>query len=100
MINRVEAYESQAGVPLMTTLGIVSGEILTDLEQHGPTSMRRLIRELAWPAPVVMMAVGALIREGLIQAAQHELEVVIEPRREWTIPALANDRVVPEAWGG
>ncbi|MBI4341061.1 MAG: hypothetical protein HY598_02120 [Candidatus Omnitrophica bacterium] len=83
MINRIAGYGTDAGAPLMTTLGIVSGEILTDLEQHGPATLRYLIRELNWPVPVVMMAVGALIREGLIQARQHELEILIELRREW-----------------
>jgi len=100
MINRVKAYEPQAGTPLMTTLGIVSGEILTDLEQHGPTTVRRLIRELDWPAPVVMMAIGALVREGLIQAAQHELEVLVAPRREWTPMEAVVTEKSPEVWGG
>jgi hypothetical protein len=27
------------------------------------------------------MAIGALIREGLIRARQHELEVIVEPNR-------------------
>ncbi len=67
--------------PLMTTLGIVEGDILTYLERFGTTTMRQLIRELEWPAPMVMMAVGALIREGLIRALRHELEVVVEPVR-------------------
>lgn len=67
------------GRSLMTPLGIAGGEILTYLEEHGATAMRRLIRELAWPAPVVMMAVGALIREGLVCATQHDLEVILEP---------------------
>ncbi|MBI4342908.1 MAG: hypothetical protein HY599_06040 [Candidatus Omnitrophica bacterium] len=69
---------------LMTSLGLVSGEILTELEAHGATPMRRLIRELEWPAPMVLMAVGALVREGLVRATQHDLEVILEPERTWT----------------
>ena len=65
---------------LMTPLGLIGGEVLTDLETHGATSLRRLIRELEWPAPMVMMAVGALIREGLVRAVQHDLEVILHRR--------------------
>ncbi len=94
MVNRVRVYEEQQpGGALITTLGIISGEILTDLEQHGVTTMRRLIRELEWPAPMVMMAIGALVREGLIRVLQHDLEVLVQLRREWTIPAVAMGRI-------
>lgn len=65
---------------LMTPLGIVEGEALLHLEEHGATALRQLIRELEWPAPLVTMAVGALIRHGLVKASQHELEVLLEPR--------------------
>ena len=89
--NRVAAYQQEeqldrSRTALITTLGLACGEILTHLEQHGTTAVRRLVRELSWPAPVVLMAVGALIREGLIRATQHDLEVILEPERTWTIP--------------
>ena len=70
---------------LMTTLGLISGEVLTYLEAHGATTLHRLIRELEWPARMTMMAVGALVRQGMIRAIQHDLEVILEPtsiRRE------------------
>ena len=84
---------------LMTTLGVIEGEALTYLEQHGATPLRRLVRELEWPAAMVMMAVGALVREGLIRATQHDLEVVVEPNRSWIPTALVQDPV-PKVWGG
>lgn len=84
----------------MTTLGIISGEVLTVLEQHGSCTVRHLIRELLWSAPLVMMAVGALIREGLVRASQHDLEIVVELRREWQIPVSPGTQAAPEAWGG
>ena len=102
--NRIAAYQrvqpSGGTVALVTTLGLASGEILTYLEQHGTTAIRRLIRELSWPAPVVLMAVGALIRAGLIRATQHDLEVLVEPERAWTIPLQATAQPVPEVRGG
>jgi len=76
-----------AGPSLMTTLGVVSGEVLTCLEEHGTTSLRRVIRELAWPSQLVVMAVGALVRDGLVRAEQHDLEVLLEPGRTWRLPA-------------
>ena len=97
MINRIKQYELRAeGVSIMTTLGIIGGEILTDLEQHGPSTVRRLIRELSWSAPLVTMAIGSLIRGGLVRATQQELEIVVEPQREFT-PVQAEE-VVPEVW--
>jgi hypothetical protein len=80
---------------LMTSLGIVEGEILLYLDVHGATPVRRLIRDLEWPGPIVTMAVGALIRERLVRAAQHELEVIIQSAR----PEFAEEPV-PEVWGG
>ena len=72
---------------LMTTIGVVEGEVLTYLESHGPTSLRRLMRELDWASPLVIMAVGALVRQGLVRATQHDLEVILEPERAWQIPS-------------
>ena len=78
---------------LITTLGVIEGEALTYLEQHGATPLRRLVRELEWPAPMVMMGVGALVREGLVRATPHDLEVVVEPNRSWVPLPLATEPV-------
>ena len=77
---------------LMTSLGVVEGEVLTYLERHGATPLRRLVRELDWAAPLVTMAVGALVREGLASALQHELELIIAVRPK--------ESPAPEVWGG
>lgn len=53
--------------------------MLTYLEGHGATPLRRLIRELPWTEPLVMMAVGALTRDGLVRALQHDLEIILDP---------------------
>lgn len=65
--------------PLITTLGLVEGDVPAFLEDHGATTLRGLIRELEWPSRMVMMAVGALVRERLVRAAQRELKVILEP---------------------
>ena len=84
---------------LVTSLGIIEGEVLLHLDVHGATPVRRLIRDLEWPSPLVTMAIGALVREGLIQARQHELEVIVEPKRPQAVPAFLEEPV-PEVWGG
>ena len=66
---------------LMTPLGVVEGEVLTYLDRHGRSTLRRLNQELEWPAYLVMMAVGALIRAGLVRGIQHDLEVVVKLRK-------------------
>lgn len=88
--------------PLITTLGLIEGEVLTFLEDHGATTLRGLIRELEWPARMVMMAVGALVREHLVRAAQHELEVILEPvttgMRQGGAPARRADILRHPGW--
>lgn len=74
------------GDPLVTQLGIIEGEVLTYLEQGGRTTLRQLIRDLEWPAPMITMAIGAAIRQGLVRATRHDLEVVLEPERAWRVP--------------
>jgi len=66
-----------ASSSLMTPLALVEGDVLTYLERDGTTTLRRLIRELEWPARMVMMGVGALVREGLVRATKRELEVLL-----------------------
>ena len=68
------------------------GEVLIYLEWHGATPVRRLTRELEWSAQLITMAMGALIRAGLVRAVQHELELIIAARPE--------EPPAPAAWGG
>lgn len=81
--------EQGAADGLITMLGVVEGDILLYLDICGATPVRRLIRELAWPGAMVTMAVGALIREGLVRSHQHELDVIVEPKRPELIPEQA-----------
>ena len=84
-----EALFEEAGASLMTPLGLISGDVLTYLEERGATAVRRIVRDLEWPAQMVTMAIGALIREGLVRAVQHDLEVIIEAVAER--PVVAQD---------
>ena len=85
---------------LMTTLGIISGEVLAYLETRGATTLHQLARELEWPARMTMMAVGALIRQGLIRAIQHDLEVIVEPAMVRRTAVSLVPEQAPEVWEG
>jgi hypothetical protein len=73
---------------LFTILGVVEGEILDSLETYRRLSLRRLIQGLGWPSNLIVMATGALIREGLARGYQHELEIVLEGQERHVQPCL------------
>jgi len=82
------AVEGTWGIParatgpsLMTPLGVVEGEVLAYLDGHRIVTLRHLNRTLASPPYLVMMAVGALIRAGLVRGVQNDLDVILKPRR-------------------
>ena len=92
---------AQAGSPsLMTPLGLIEGDVLTYLEEHGETTLRRLVRDLEWPSSLVTMAVGALVREGLARAVQHELEVAVEATAASRPTAEREPADGPDVWRG
>jgi hypothetical protein len=66
---------------LMTPLGVAEGEVLAYLEDRQSSTLRKLNRELRWPAYMVMMAVGALIRAGLVRGIQRDLDVTLSLRK-------------------
>ncbi len=69
------------GAPaVMTEIGLIGGDVLIYVDEHGTTPLRRIIRDLDWPAPLVFMAVGALVRAGLVRAIRHDLEMIVEAR--------------------
>lgn len=78
--------EDVSGASLMTPLGLVEGEILLHLEERGGMSLRQLVHDLEWPSQLILMAVGALVREQLVSAYHGELDVVIESRPTLTSP--------------
>jgi hypothetical protein len=80
--SSVSSESEATQTSLMTPLGVTAGEILEYLEEHGATTLGRVRRELARPAVQVMMAVGFLIREGLVRGMQRGLDVILEPQRD------------------
>lgn len=75
--NWLAAAPGSRGVPLVTALALVEGDILTYVDEHRTTTLRQLSRALAWPSRLIMMGLGALIRDGLVRGLQRELDVVV-----------------------
>ena len=73
------ATEQLKEVTLVTNLGVVAGEILTYLEENGATSLNILISKLESSSRMVVMAVGSLIRQGLVVGVQRGWEIIVEP---------------------
>ena len=102
LFPRVEEGKHPAGAgatrSVMTSVGLVEGDILTYLDEHGATSLRHLIRVLEWPSAMVLMGIGALIRTGMVRGLQRELEVLIEPITPLTVRGQFEEPA-PEVWG-
>lgn len=62
---------------LMTRLGIVEGEILQALETNGDLTLHRLMEILEWQPCEIAMAVGSLLRQGLIRSVEMGEEVFL-----------------------
>lgn len=63
---------------LMTPIGIAEGDMLFYLEQKGTAYLGDMATHLEWPKPVMMLAAGALIRNGLIKARRYDNHIVLE----------------------
>ena len=99
-VQAAQGTDAGASKSLMTTIGIVEGEVLAYLDTHGATTLRHLTRELEWPTTMIMMAVGALVREGLARAVQHELEIIVDLWHVRPRAFASADLPVPGVWGG
>ncbi len=71
------ALPEKRKIALITKLSLVEGEILTYLEKRGVARLRRIVYDLEWPMAEVMMAVGALIRERLVEIRQDRFGVFL-----------------------
>jgi len=98
--SRDEAAHHPEGRALITTLAMVEGDILTYMERFGACTLRELTRNLEWPSRLVTMAIGGLIRERMVRATEHDLEIVLERLPEPSARTPLADEAVPEVWGG
>lgn len=63
---------------LMTRLALIEGSILERLEKEKYMAIRELMEELEWEPCAVTMAVGSLVRQGMIQCAEYDKDVFLE----------------------
>ncbi len=74
----LKAGVKQEGASLITSLGLVEGDVLDFVETKGPVALKDIVQELTWPEAMVMMSAGALIRDGLVQAKRHNKHIYLE----------------------
>lgn len=82
---------------LTTTLGLIEGEILTYLENFGNTTVTELTRNLEWAHPLLLMALGVLVRNRLVTIDKHELELMVKPLRQEA--KYEEKEETPYVWG-
>ena len=67
-------------VALMTKLGVLEGIILEKLDEARIVTLQELMETLQYNPCVITMAVGSLIRQGVIRGREHGQDVFLERR--------------------
>lgn len=67
-------------ISLLMSLNLIGGEILLCLENCGSITARQITRQLQWPLDLVFMAIGALLREGLIHVSRRQGQIRLEAK--------------------
>jgi hypothetical protein len=81
-LEQVGIRRGHEGMPLMTALGLIGGDVLTYLDEHGVGRLDELSQRIDWPRWMTLMGVGALVRQGLVRAMRQTDGVTIEGRPE------------------
>lgn len=81
-LEQVGIRRGHEGMPLMTALGLIGGDVLTYLDDHGAARLEELSQRIDWPRWMTLMGVGALVRQGLVRAMRQADGVTIEGRPE------------------
>src|SRR4051812_29418126 len=69
---------------LMTSIGLAEGEVLSALEKKDVALIDELV-PAGWPAFLIWMAVGSLVRAGLIRAIQFQKSLYLVASGKETI---------------
>ncbi len=73
------AKAKKGGASLLTAVSLIEGEILNYLDEHGFARLKKIVRDLDWPMAEVMMGVGALIRDGLVEVRRDRFGLMLHP---------------------
>lgn len=63
---------------LVTRLGLIEGDILELLECDRIINLRELMDLIKWESCAIAMAVGSLIRQGMVRGIEHGPEIFLE----------------------
>ncbi len=63
---------------LVTRLGLIEGDILEQFELDKIINLRELMDIMKWEPCAIAMAVGSLIRQGMVSGTEHGHEVFLE----------------------
>lgn len=63
---------------LITRLALIEGSILERLEMDRVVELRELMEELEWEPCTIAMAVGSLVRQGMIKSTERGQSIFIE----------------------
>lgn len=77
-------------VSLMTKLGLLEGVILEKIEESKMVTLQELMVALHGNPCIITMAVGSLIRQGVIRSSEHGQDVFLERQTNQYSEQLAN----------
>ena len=63
---------------LITRLALIEGSILERLESEKIIAIRELMEEFEWEPCAIAMAIGSLVRQGIIQSREQGQDIFIE----------------------
>lgn len=62
---------------IATPLSLVESEVFEYLESVGPSALTSILRDIPEPATLIVMSIGAMIREGLAIAQRSEDGILV-----------------------
>ena len=65
------------GASLFTPITLAQGEVLNIMESRKEVTLTHVINQLNFPEPIIMMSIGGLIKEGLIDAKRRNKFVLL-----------------------
>ena len=77
VINEKKMKKPPIQTSIMTSLGLIKGEILEHLEERGLTTQNEMLSSLQWPSVLISISIGDLINDGMIRAKKFNGELVL-----------------------
>lgn len=78
---------------LMTRLALIEGSIIEKLEDEKAMTLRELMKDVEWEPCAVSMAIGSLIRQGMVRCREYDKHVLLEYGPKTKTNQAKNDKV-------